>query len=114
MLIENETCDFKELLHGVVIYMRSYVCCPTQCITLQKDCNPNSNTHKYAIPAMNELSKLGLGYMRIVNGNSFEFCKIDATTFKNNLDLQNSVRKLGLNVERVIQTFESGEQRRYN
>ena len=88
--------------------------CPTRCITIHATNNPNSDTQKYAIPAMNELERLGLGNVHISNGISYCSCKIEATTFKNNQDLQNVVKRLVLNVEHVIGIFESDEQGRYN
>ena len=63
---------------------------------------------------MNELERLGLGNVHILNGISYCFWKIEATAFENNQDLQNVVKRLGLNVERVTGIFESGEQGRYN
>ena len=111
---EIETTDFKEMLHGTVVYMRQFLRCPTQCITIHSTNNPNSDTDKYAIPAINELERLGLGNVQISKGISYCFCKVEATVFKNDQGLQNVVKRLGLDVERVIGIFESGEQGRYN
>ncbi len=120
MQIEIDHTDFNAMLHGTVVYMHKFLRCPTRCITIfgTNDLNgtndPNSNTDKYAIPAMFELERLGLGNVEISNGNSYCFCKVEANVFKNNQNLQNVVKRMWLDVELVIGIFESGEQRRYN
>ena len=113
MLIENETKAFKELLHGVVFYMRSFICTPTQCITIHVTCDPNSDMAKYVLPAMRKLERLGLGTILKLSNIQYQFCKISATTYKNMPDLQYIIKSLCLNAERVAEIFEAGEQRRY-
>ena len=117
MIVHNETRDFDDLLHGVVVYMRNFMHAQTQNLTVLFNSNgSNSHITPHVIPAMQQLAILGLGELTITTDGqitSYEFHKVSSQIFRNNLPLHNSIRKLGLDVEYVLQILESGEIKRY-